>query len=169
MKYVPRFLAAGFLATLVLQFSSALAFHEPGHIPPTGTCRDDPCPCSKADEDKIKGLIGRLRALKEVADQTRKEYNDAVNARDKERDGIWGASGSGAVYINSLVGMASISPTAPNWIGWANAGIGMGQGINQGSIEWDSWLNVGTQVVGDDHVITNATEIIIKEGTESAV
>jgi hypothetical protein len=58
MKNVTRFFFLGLFATLALQFSPALAFHEPGHIPPTGTCREPPCcigaGCEKDDENKGK-------------------------------------------------------------------------------------------------------------------
>ncbi len=169
MKHATR-LFLGLFTTLVLPLPHTLAFHKPGHIPPSGTCREAKCPCSKEDEEKIKGLIGRLRALKEVADMTRREYNRAVATRDDAwRSFAHPFSGSGARYVNSVLGMLSISTGAgSNWIGWANAGIGMGQSINQGSVEWDTWLNTGTQVVGDDAFMNAAMKELIQEAARKA-
>ena len=122
-----RILALSFIWWLLTVPSSAnVAFHKPGHIPPTGTCRGDDCPCSKEDEEKIKGLIGRLRALKDVADITRS----------------------------------------------ANAGIGFGQDLHQGgsisSIQWDTWLNTGTQIVGEDALMNKAMEDLIIEAARKS-
>ncbi len=162
--FLSLFVALSFCVNL------ALAFHKPGHIPPSGTCRETTCPCSKEEEEKIKGLIGRLRALKEVSDMIRKEYSDAIKARDDAwRNFAHPFSGSGARYVNSVLGMLSISSGAGSyWAGWANAGIGMGQSVHQGSIEWDTWVNTGTQVVGDDAFLNKGIEELIKDAARKA-
>lgn len=55
MGNVTRFFFVGLFAILVLQFPPALAFHEPGHIPPTGTCREPSCMEPQKDgKDKEK-------------------------------------------------------------------------------------------------------------------
>jgi hypothetical protein len=56
MTRMTRGCFVGFFAML-MQFPPALAFHEPGHIPPTGTCREPSCmepPKDDKGKDKNK-------------------------------------------------------------------------------------------------------------------
>lgn len=56
MGTLTRFCLVGLIAILVSPILGVLAFHEPGHIPPTGTCREEHClgKGSEGDKDKDK-------------------------------------------------------------------------------------------------------------------
>lgn len=80
MRQVTGFLFVGLFAALVLQLPPALAFHKPGHIPPTGTCREDNCreepkPCDEA----------KLKELRAKRDQKVKTYREIVAAAEETR------------------------------------------------------------------------------------
>jgi hypothetical protein len=79
MSNVTRFFSVGLFATVILQFSTALAFHKPGHIPPTGTCRDPECLEEKPCDDKL------LKELKAKRDQKIKAYREIVAAAEETR------------------------------------------------------------------------------------
>lgn len=79
MTHVTRFFFVGLFATLVLQSLLAMAFHKPGHIPPTGTCREESCLEQKPCDDKL------LKELKAKRDQKIKAYREIVAAAEETR------------------------------------------------------------------------------------
>ncbi|MGH9426782.1 MAG: hypothetical protein ACRD2L_10845, partial [Terriglobia bacterium] len=87
MKNAARFFFVGLFAVLVFQFPPALAFHEPGHIPPTGTCREPSCmEPQKDDENKGKE--------KEPQNEKKKKCDATKAWEEYERDlkiviGLW--------------------------------------------------------------------------------
>jgi hypothetical protein len=175
MKDVTRVLLLWLFATLVLQSPLTFAFHKPGHIPPTGTCRDDPCPCSEADKEKIKGLIGRLRALKEVADLTRKEYNEAVKKRDMGRDAIWSESEAGSL-MNFSTALLLVAANTPAQAGnkWkvvreVGAWAGTAGDIVNSPDEFSTWVGTGSQAIGSDIVMDQrAVQKVFYAGEKAA-
>jgi len=113
MKNVTRLFFVGLFATLVLQYSPALAFHEPGHIPPTGTCREANCleekkPC---DEKKLKELRAKrdlkVKTYEEIvaaADDTRQREAEALAEAQKIfGDYAKGIAGKGVVKVGKEV------------------------------------------------------------------
>lgn len=117
-----------------------------------------------AVKEKLKGLIGRLRETKNSADLFRREFTVAQCMRDKARDRFWGGRGSFAKYLNSLLGMATISSSfggrgLPKGLppgrlalnhaaGWANTAID----VLQSPGDFTTWAGGGAQVVGTDTV-----------------
>jgi hypothetical protein len=79
MNNVTRLFFVGLFATLVFQFSPALAFHKPGHIPPTGTCREENCREEPPCDDKL------LKELKAKRDLKIKTYREIVAAAEETR------------------------------------------------------------------------------------
>lgn len=85
MHNMTRWLFIGVISIFAIQFPSALAFHEPGHIPPTGTCREPSCmepqPDSDKDKDKPKDEPCDDKKLKELRlkrDAKLKAYREIV-------------------------------------------------------------------------------------------
>lgn len=79
----------GVIALLMWQLSPASAFHVPGHIPPTGTCRDPECMEQRGDEDKNKDKPKekpcddeKLKQLKAKRDAKLKAYKEIVAAAE---------------------------------------------------------------------------------------
>ncbi|HSA61342.1 MAG TPA: hypothetical protein VLE03_03810, partial [Nitrospiraceae bacterium] len=79
MNNVTKFFFLGVIITLAFQFPSALAFHKPGHIPPTGTCREESCIKEPPCDDKL------LKELKAKRDQKIKAYREIVAAAEETR------------------------------------------------------------------------------------
>src|SRR5687768_3183864 len=163
------------VATLMLQFPSTWAFHKPGHIPPSGTCREPTCPCTDEEKEKIKGLIGRLRALKEVADITRKEYNEAVKKRDMGRDAIWSESEAGSLmgFSESLLLVAANTPAhaANKWkvVREAGAWAGTAGDILNSPGDYSTWAGTGSQTIGSDIVMDQrAVKKVFYAGEQAA-
>jgi len=144
-----RLIFAGLMALILLQFPVSSVFG-------IGQCREVVCPCSKEDQDKIDGLIGRLHALKEVADLTRTEYNEAVKKRNKARDNIWGADGSLKSFSESLLMVAANTPGGTGKgkvVREALAWAGTGKDILTSPGEGSTWAGTGAQVIGSDAVM----------------
>ncbi len=71
MNRMTRQFLQGLTVLLVLQFPPALAFHKPGHIPPTGTCRDPACmEPQKDDGSKDKGETPQKDKKKKKCDKS---------------------------------------------------------------------------------------------------
>jgi hypothetical protein len=114
MRNMTRCYFIGCLVVLVLQLPSALAFHEPGHIPPTGTCREPSCMESRKDGDKDKDKPKDkpcddklLKELKAKRDAKIKAYKEIVAAaeetRQREAEAIAEAQKIFADYAQSIV------------------------------------------------------------------
>lgn len=102
---------AGAMALWAAPFAAGAAV--PGVTYGVGTCREPVCPCTKADLDagmvdtpqgckkpctqeeldRLRGLIGRLKALREVAEGLAKELGRAEVGYMKEIDEIGGVDG----------------------------------------------------------------------------
>lgn len=113
MNNVTKLFFLGLFAMLLLQAPSALAFHKPGHIPPTGTCREENCleeekPC---DEKKLKELkakrdlkIKMYREIVAAADDTRQREAEALDDAQKEFSKFAGKiAGKGVVTVGKDV------------------------------------------------------------------
>jgi hypothetical protein len=97
--------------------------------------------CEFADE-MLDRLRGRSRGLKESQDLIRDEYQDALQKQFDSRDAIFGFSGSGGKFFNSMLGMATISSsagrTARQMGDWLNTGLGMAQDHK----DWKNWTDL---------------------------
>lgn len=78
MTHLTQCFVVGLFTGLVLQTSPASAFHKPGHIPPTGTCREESC-LEKPCDDKL------LKELKAKRDAKIKAYREIVAAAEETR------------------------------------------------------------------------------------
>jgi hypothetical protein len=114
MNTTTKFFFLGLIALGTFQLSSSLAFHEPGHIPPTGTCREPSCMEPPKDGDKPKDTPKDkpcddklLKELKAKRDQKIKAYREIVAAaeetRQREAEAIAEAQKIFGDYAKSIV------------------------------------------------------------------
>jgi hypothetical protein len=95
MSNLKRCFFSGCFVACVLNFTPLFAFHEPGHIPPTGTCREPSClePPRDGQKDKNKPKDEpcddkKLKELKAKRDAKIKAYKEIVAAAEdtKQRE-----------------------------------------------------------------------------------
>ena len=116
------------------------------------------CEC---DKEKIEGLKGRIRGLREAADAHRKDFNQKTDERAKARDRLWGKgeglrfeSGSIAEFGKSVrdslmiaggdTGVGKIVKKAETAQGWVETAVSIGS--SPASLE--AWGEYGEKVLG---------------------
>src|SRR5687768_13420265 len=92
MHNMTRFCFMGCFAVMALQFPSALAFHQPGHIPPTGTCREPSCMDPPAD-DKKKDKSKDEEPKKDKKTKCDKSLMEEYERKKKVGLELWGHRG----------------------------------------------------------------------------
>jgi hypothetical protein len=70
MAAVTRFCFIGFVTAFLIQLPTVLAFHVPGHIPPTGTCRDPECAEPQKEDEKKDENKDRSKDKKKKCDKS---------------------------------------------------------------------------------------------------
>lgn len=116
------------------------------------------CEC---DKEKIEGLKGRIRGLREAADAHRKDFNQKTSERAEARDRLWGKgeglrfeSGSIAEFGKSVrdslmiaggdTGVGKIVKKAETAQGWVETAVSIGS--SPASLE--AWAEYGEKVLG---------------------